>query len=73
MESNTFGQFLRRVIEKRNLSAAKIAELTGNKSKTSVVRLLNDKSSPKTILKFAETLAEVIDLSEDEKECPARI
>ncbi len=69
MESNTFGQFLRRVIEKRNLSAAKIAELTGNKSKTSVVRLLNDKSSPKTILKFAETLAEVIDLSEDEKEC----
>lgn len=69
MESNTFGQFLRRVIEKRNLSAAKIAELTGNKSKTSVVRLLNDKSSSKTILKFAETLAEVIDLSEDEKEC----
>lgn len=69
MKYNTFGQFLRKVLEKRNLSASRFAELTGNKSKTTVLRLLNDKSSPKTILKFSEMLPQVIDLSKDEKEC----
>lgn len=73
MESNTFGQFLRRVLESRGLSATKLAELAGNKSKTSVMRLLNDKSSPKTVVKFAETLTRTLNLSESEKECMNRI
>ena len=32
--------------------AQKLAEMTGKKSKTAILRLLNDQSSKKTILKF---------------------
>lgn len=60
-------------MQTRNLSAAKLAELTGNKSKTAVLRLLNDKSSLKTIMKFAESLAGVIELTPEESECMRHI
>lgn len=73
MDINTFGQFLNIIMQTRNLSAAKLAELTGNKSKTAVLRLLNDKSSLKTIMKFAESLAGVIELTPEESECMRHI
>ena len=73
MKMDTFGVFLRYIVNSRNLSAQKLAEMTGNKSKTAILRLLNDQSSKKTILKFAEILIRTIELSKEEKECMSRI
>ncbi len=73
MEYNTFGDFLREIISSRGLTILKFAELTGNKSKTAIIRLLNNATSQKTIVKFAENLTNVIELTDEEKECMNRI
>ncbi len=73
MEYNTFGDFLRQIISSRELTILKLAELTGNKSKTAIIRLLNNETSQKTVVKFAENLTKVIDLTDDEKACMNRI
>ncbi len=62
----TFGEFLNYIIKSRNLNTTKLAEMTGNKSKTTIVRLLNDESSSKAIFKFSEKLREAVDLTDDE-------
>ena len=66
MKFETFGEFLKYVIKDRGLSTIKLANLTGNKSKTSVIRLINNQCGYKTIVKFAKTMCDVIDLSEKE-------
>lgn len=73
MENQTFGAFLKEILRTRNLSVSKIAELTGNKSKTSVIRLLNDESRDKTIQKFAKSLAESVELTSEEQRQMERI
>ena len=73
MEYNTFGDFLREIISSRGLTILKLAELTGNKSKTAIIRLLNDETSQKTVVKFAENLTNVLELTDEEKECMNRI
>lgn len=69
MECRTFGEFLKIVMNKRKLSASKLAVLTGNKSKTTVIRLLNDDCGTRAVMKFAENLPEVLKLTEKEIEC----
>lgn len=69
MEYNTFGDFLRKIISSRELTVLKLAELTGNKSKTAIIRLLNNETSQKTVVKFAESLTKVVELTDEEKEC----
>lgn len=73
MEYNTFGDFLRQIISSRELTLLKLAELTANKSKTAIIRLLNNETSQKTIVKFAENLTNAIELTDEEKECMNRI
>lgn len=67
METDTFGSFLKDVIESRYLSVSKFAEMTNNKSKTAVIRLLKDECSRQTILKFAEKLNKTLELTDDEQ------
>ena len=68
MKYKTFGNFLGNIMKKRNLSALRLAELTGNKSKTTVIRLLNDDCGSRAIMKFAEVLPEALELDEHEIE-----
>lgn len=68
MKYKTFGNFLGNIMKKRNLSASRLAELTGNKSKTTVIRLLNDDCGSRAIMKFAEVLPEALELDEHEIE-----
>ena len=63
----TFGEFLNYIMKTRNISTSKLAEMTGNKSKTTIVRLLNDECSTKSIIKLSEKLSEVINLTAEEK------
>lgn len=73
MEYNTFGDFLRHIMSSREFTILKLAELTGNKSKTAIIRLLNDETSQKTVVKFAENLTNAVELTDEEKECMNRI
>jgi len=66
MKFETFGEFLNHIIKDRKLSTIKLARLTGNKSKTSVIRLINNQCGYKTIVKFAEQLVKAVDFSEKE-------
>lgn len=68
MQKKSFGDFVKYIKESRNLSASKLATLTGNKSKTSVLRVMEDKCSHKTMVKFAKLLDSVIPLTEDERD-----
>lgn len=73
MKYNTFGEFLRQIIFSRKLTAMKLAQLTGKKSKTTITRLLNDETSKKTIIAFAEDLKNAVELTDEETECMNRI
>lgn len=69
MTINTFGDFLGYIINSRNLSVQELSEMTGNKSKTTLIRLVNDQGSKKSIQKFAGILMRTIGLDEKETEC----
>lgn len=68
MNNKTFGEFVKYIKQSRNLSASKLAALTGNKSKTSVLRIMENQCSHKTMVRFAKVLDSAVVLTEDERD-----
>ena len=66
MYNQTFGQFLKKVLDKRDLSTRSLAGIMGLKSKTQITRLLDDSCTIKTIEAFAEKLKNSLELSKKE-------
>ena len=63
----TFGQFLRGILEKRNLSIRRLSALMEMKSKTQLQRIADDESSYRSIVRFAEKFEKTVELSDSEK------
>ncbi len=66
-EEKTFGHFLRSVLESRGMSIRRLAALMEMKSKTQLQRIVEDESSYRSIVRFAEQLEQTLGLSEAEK------
>lgn len=66
MNNQTFGQYLKRVLDKRAMSTRTLASKMGLKSKTQITRLLDDRCTIRTIEAFSEKLKESIPLSKKE-------
>ncbi len=66
----TFGEFLNAIIKSKNISATKLAEITGMKSRNSIQRILKDESSINVIEAFKTKLIELdpLELSPSEQE-----
>lgn len=58
-ELMTFGEFLGYILNKKNISVAKLANLTNTKSRNTIQRLLKDESSMDVIQHFKEELVMV--------------
>ena len=63
----TFGQFLRGILEKRNLSIRRLSAMMEMKSKTQLQRIADDESSYRSIVRFAEKFEKTVELSDSEK------
>ena len=58
-ELMTFGEFLGYILNKKNISVAKLANLTNTKSRNTIQRLLKDESGMDLIQHFKEELVMV--------------